>query len=159
MRAALALLVLASLLAGTEAQADHQRPGGTGTPAVEEVAGAVTKYRHYNPWVCTNPQPQTREPYTSVCDWGRTVTKERGEVHLTKCELVVPEGLVIENVEVGEKIPDGVELVNGSCGHQATDAGTDHWSFGGEEHEQHYNEVPDKPATRHPSGSRPSTPE
>ena len=136
-RAALALLVLASLLAGNEAQADHQRPGGTGTPAVEEVAGAVTKYRHYNPWVCTNPQPLTRPPYTSVCVWDQTMLTS-GQVHETSCERVVPEGLVIEGVAVGESIGD---VVNGRCGHQASDSGNDHWSFGGENHPSHRNVV------------------
>ena len=121
------------------AAADHDRPGGAGQPAVEAVAGAVTLYEHYNPWICTDPEVPEGAPIDPICRWGSAVAVfSQGDVYLTSCMREIPPGVVIENVAINKEIG---EQVNGYCGHSASMSGNDQWAFGGNNHPGHVNVV------------------
>lgn len=117
-----AALLVAPLLAAQESSADHDRPGGTWTPA---VSGPVpVQYRHYNPWVCSNPPVQRYVFDVAIygdCEWdgANPESAPSGGIVTTSC-----------------KIAAGAQL---DCGHRPHWNGQ--WSFAGSNHPGHYSVV------------------
>ena len=138
------LLLAASLLVAApvlpvsppEAAADHGA-ADHGAAAVEEVGAAVTEYEHFNPWFCTNP-PSVPFGEPPLCEWNGEWFPF-GEQRESSCIRTIPPGLVIAELQPGDHLG---EVSNGYCGHSSqVVSGTDHWSFGGDDHADHRNVV------------------
>ena len=131
-----ALLCVTALLPEA-AYADHDRSGGDWEPDVVQVSVVLT-YRHFNPWVCSNP-PEYYDFSLGVdvadnCTWDPLGSAPPNGIFETDCYRNIPDGTVITDVPVGQALGD---LVDGDCGHSPYANGQ--WTFAGSSHALHRN--------------------